>query len=114
MSSASTQSAPIASYARPSGAKRGEDATNVRASEPMIRLESVRKQYPNGLLAVRELSLDVPDGEICVLVGPSGCGKTTILRMINRLIEPTGGRSSSTTTTSPTPIPSSCGAASAT
>ncbi len=58
----------------------------------MIRLESVSKQYPNGQLAVRELSLDVPEGEICVLVGPSGCGKTTTLKMINRLIEPTGGR----------------------
>jgi osmoprotectant transport system ATP-binding protein len=34
----------------------------------------------------------VPDGELCVLVGPSGCGKTTTLRMINRLIEPSGGR----------------------
>src|ERR1700712_2678489 len=58
----------------------------------MIRLESVSKKYPNGQLAVRELSLDVPEGEICVLVGPSGCGKTTTLKMINRLIEPTGGR----------------------
>ena len=58
----------------------------------MIRLESVRKQYANGPLAVDDLSLEVPDGEVCILVGPSGCGKTTILRMINRLIEPTGGR----------------------
>jgi osmoprotectant transport system ATP-binding protein len=41
---------------------------------------------------VAELSLDVLDGEVCVLVGPSGCGKTTTLRMINRLIEPSGGR----------------------
>ncbi len=38
------------------------------------------------------LSLTVPDGELCVFVGPSGCGKTTTLRMINRLIEPSGGR----------------------
>ena len=58
----------------------------------MIRLESVRKQYPGGLVAVDDLSFDVPSGEVCVLVGPSGCGKTTILRMINRLIEPTSGR----------------------
>src|SRR5438477_11899830 len=61
-------------------------------STAVIRLESVRRQYPSGLVAVEDLSLDVPDGEVCVLVGPSGCGKTTILRMINRLIEPTGGR----------------------
>jgi osmoprotectant transport system ATP-binding protein len=58
----------------------------------VIRLESVRKQYPGGLVAVDDLSFDVPDGEVCVLVGPSGCGKTTILRMINRLIEPSGGK----------------------
>jgi osmoprotectant transport system ATP-binding protein len=58
----------------------------------VIRLESVRKQYPGGLVAVEDLTLEVPDGEVCILVGPSGCGKTTILRMINRLIEPSGGR----------------------
>jgi osmoprotectant transport system ATP-binding protein len=58
----------------------------------VIRLDSVSKRYSNGLLAVGELSLDVAAGEIAVLVGPSGCGKTTVLRMINRLIEPTGGR----------------------
>jgi osmoprotectant transport system ATP-binding protein len=58
----------------------------------VIRLESVRKQYPGGLIAVDDLSFDVPSGEVCVLVGPSGCGKTTILRMINRLIEPTSGK----------------------
>jgi osmoprotectant transport system ATP-binding protein len=58
----------------------------------MIRLESVSKRFPDGTVAVSNLSLDVPDGEICVLVGPSGCGKTTTLKMINRLIEPTGGR----------------------
>jgi osmoprotectant transport system ATP-binding protein len=58
----------------------------------MIRLDAISKRYPNGQLAVRELSLDVPEGEICVLVGPSGCGKTTTLKMVNRLIEPTSGR----------------------
>jgi len=58
----------------------------------LIRLESVRKQYPNGTIAVQDLTLDVPEGGVTMLVGPSGCGKTTILRMINRLIEPTSGR----------------------
>ena len=62
------------------------------AGEPAIRLDRVRKQYPNGTVAVHELSLDVPPGEMCMLVGPSGCGKTTVLKMINRLIEPSGGR----------------------
>ncbi len=58
----------------------------------MIRLDGVSKRYPNGHVAVQDLSLEVPAGQICVLVGPSGCGKTTTMRMVNRLIEPTSGR----------------------
>jgi osmoprotectant transport system ATP-binding protein len=55
-------------------------------------LAAVGKTYPDGTVAVRALDLDIPAGELVVLVGPSGCGKSTILRMINRLIEPTSGR----------------------
>lgn len=58
----------------------------------MIELKNVTKQYtgqPHP--AVADLTLSVPEGEICVLVGPSGCGKSTTLRMINRMIEPTAG-----------------------
>jgi osmoprotectant transport system ATP-binding protein len=58
----------------------------------MIALEEVSKQYSHGAYAVDHLSLDIGDGELCVLVGPSGCGKTTTLRMVNRLVEPTSGR----------------------
>jgi osmoprotectant transport system ATP-binding protein len=58
----------------------------------MISLQRVSKRFPNAPApAVGELSLDIPAGEIVALVGPSGCGKTTTLKMINRLIEPTGG-----------------------
>src|SRR6266705_4965300 len=58
----------------------------------MIRLDSVSKRFADGTIAVTDLSLEVPEGEISVLVGPSGCGKTTTLKMVNRLIEPTSGR----------------------
>lgn len=56
----------------------------------MISLEQVTKVYP-GNTAVDQLTLEIPDGEFCVLIGPSGCGKSTTLRMINRLITATGG-----------------------
>jgi osmoprotectant transport system ATP-binding protein len=59
----------------------------------MISLEGISKTYPGSTTpAVRELNLDIPPGAIVMLVGPSGCGKTTTLKMMNRLIEPTGGR----------------------
>jgi osmoprotectant transport system ATP-binding protein len=58
----------------------------------MIRFESVTKRFPDGTVAVDELSLEAPSHQITVLVGPSGCGKTTSLRMINRMIDPTQGR----------------------
>ena len=61
----------------------------------MIKLENLTKQFmqknSTPFNAVDNINLDVPEGEICVLLGPSGCGKTTTLKMINRLIEPTGG-----------------------
>ena len=58
----------------------------------MIRLEHITKGFPGGANAVMDFSLDIADGQTCVLIGPSGCGKTTTLRMINRLIEPDSGR----------------------
>ena len=58
----------------------------------MIRLDSVSKRFPDGTVAVTDLTLEVPDGQTSVLVGPSGCGKTTTLKMVNRLVEPSGGR----------------------
>jgi len=58
----------------------------------LIHLENVSKQFASGSNAVRDLTLEIRDGETCVLIGPSGCGKTTTWRMINRLIDPDSGR----------------------
>src|SRR3954452_18437066 len=59
----------------------------------MIVLQDVCKSYDGGSqLSVRDVSLEVPAGQLLVLLGGSGSGKTTTLKMINRLIEPTGGR----------------------
>ena len=58
----------------------------------MITFDKVSKTFPDGTLAVDNLNFELPTGKITVFVGPSGCGKTTSLRMINRMIEPTGGR----------------------
>src|ERR1700754_2610995 len=55
--------------------------------EQMITFENVTKQYPDGTVAVDDLTLEVPEGTLTVFVGPSGCGKTTSMRMI----DPTSG-----------------------
>ncbi len=57
-----------------------------------LEFQSATKRYAGSAKpAVDELSLEVPAGEVCVLVGPSGCGKTTAMRMVNRMIEITDG-----------------------
>jgi osmoprotectant transport system ATP-binding protein len=57
-----------------------------------VRYEEATKRYDKtGEPAVDRLTLEVPAGEICVLVGPSGCGKTTAMRMVNRTVEITSG-----------------------
>ena len=56
-----------------------------------VSFERVRKVYPDGTVAVQELSLEIPDGELMVFVGPSGCGKTSALRMVAGLEQITEG-----------------------
>ncbi|KOX34455.1 glycine/betaine ABC transporter ATPase [Saccharothrix sp. NRRL B-16348] len=58
----------------------------------MISFEAVNKKFADGTTAVRELDMEIPEGQLTVLVGSSGCGKTTTLRMINRMIDATSGQ----------------------
>ena len=57
----------------------------------MIEFRSVTKQFPDGTVAVDDFNLVIPSRKTTVLVGSSGCGKTTLLRMINRMVEPRSG-----------------------
>ncbi len=61
----------------------------------MIRLDNLTKVFdtPKGaVVAADHINMEVPEGEICILLGPSGCGKTTTLKMINRIIRPSSGK----------------------
>jgi osmoprotectant transport system ATP-binding protein len=63
-----------------------------RSTAEPLEFRAATKRYPGSAQpAVDQLSLEVPAGEICVLVGPSGCGKTTAMRMVNRMIDITEG-----------------------
>ncbi len=60
---------------------------------PVIRATHLRKSF-GAQAVVRDVSFTVAAGETLVLLGPSGCGKTTLLRLLNRLVEPDGGTKS--------------------
>jgi phosphonate transport system ATP-binding protein len=57
----------------------------------MLRIKGLAKRYPTGDLALKGIDFDVPDGQVMALIGPSGAGKSTVIRCINRLVEPTAG-----------------------
>lgn len=57
----------------------------------MLRLKKLTKTYKTGDQALKAIDLEVPDGQVLALIGPSGAGKSTMIRCINRLVEPTSG-----------------------
>ena len=72
-----------------------ESTSYLGAKDVLVRLESVTKEYEVGdavVYALREVTLDIPEGQFVVLLGPSGSGKTTLLNMIGGLDAPTRGR----------------------
>ena len=69
-----------------------QEGPSARPDAATLEFRNVTKRYAGQAeAAVQDLSLEVPAGEICVLVGPSGCGKTTAMRMVNRMIDITEG-----------------------
>lgn len=58
----------------------------------MLRIEGLIKRYQTGDLALNDVNLEIPDGQVLALIGPSGAGKSTLIRCVNRLVEPTSGR----------------------
>src|ERR1700746_4126081 len=57
----------------------------------MLQIRGLTKRYRTGDLSLKGIDLDVSDGEVVALIGPSGAGKSTVIRCINRLVEPTAG-----------------------
>lgn len=57
-----------------------------------VMLVGVGKRYPDGAVALEDVSFGIPSGQVCVLLGPSGAGKSTLLRMLNGLAAPSAGR----------------------
>jgi phosphonate transport system ATP-binding protein len=58
----------------------------------MLKLQGLTKRYATGDLALNEVDLEVPAGQVLALIGPSGAGKSTLIRCINRLVEPSAGQ----------------------
>jgi osmoprotectant transport system ATP-binding protein len=72
--------------------RKATDGSDSRRAASAVRYEGATKRYGHSeSVAVDDLTLEAPAGEICVLVGPSGCGKTTAMRMVNRTVEMTSG-----------------------
>jgi len=63
-----------------------------RGERPLLKVQDLTKVYPSDTVALKDISFDVADGEFLVVIGLSGSGTSTLLRCINRLIDPTSGR----------------------
>jgi putative ABC transport system ATP-binding protein len=62
------------------------------STEPIVALHAVRREYPGGVIALRDVDLEIHHGQLVAIVGPSGSGKTTMLNLIGTLDRPSAGR----------------------
>jgi putative ABC transport system ATP-binding protein len=62
------------------------------STEPIVALRAVRREYPGGVIALRDVDLEIHHGQLVAIVGPSGSGKTTMLNVIGTLDRPSAGR----------------------
>src|SRR5262245_47416427 len=75
---------------RPASSTPANSRSGARGQR-MLRIRGLAKRYRTGDLALKGIDLDIPDGEVMAMIGPSGAGKSTVIRCINRLVEPTAG-----------------------
>jgi len=61
-------------------------------TDNMLEIKNLEKRYKTGDLALSNVTISVPKGEVIALIGPSGAGKSTLIRCVNRLIDPTAGQ----------------------
>lgn len=85
------ESRRVAEEPTPGMGEGGAAADRRSALRPMVSLDRISKTFTGGNQAVKEVSLEIQEGEIFTLLGPSGCGKTTTLRLVAGLEEPDGG-----------------------
>lgn len=69
-----------------------DEGKQERPGGPLLTMRSVGKTFPNGTVALEDMSLTIGKGDFLSLLGPSGCGKSTALRLISGLSQPTAGR----------------------
>jgi putative ABC transport system ATP-binding protein len=62
------------------------------STDPIVALRAVRREYPGGVIALRDVDLEIHHGQLVAIVGPSGSGKTTMLNVIGTLDRPSAGR----------------------
>jgi phosphonate transport system ATP-binding protein len=64
----------------------------MKMKAPLLSVRGLHKTYPNGVIALKGIDLDVYPGEFLIVIGLSGSGKSTLLRCLNRLVDPTAGK----------------------